>query len=78
MFDGWMAKVEYHGWRCFYCRIELNRSTLTIDHRKALVNGGSNWLANLVPACSPCNKSKGCRAAPKFVGRIGPVEQKSS
>jgi 5-methylcytosine-specific restriction endonuclease McrA len=57
-FDAWMAKVAYHGWRCFYCHIPLTDETLTKDHRKPLSRGGSNWVANLVPACKPCNSQK--------------------
>lgn len=57
-FEEWMAKVAYHGWRCFYCRIKLTLATLTMDHRKPLSKGGSNWLSNMVPACKPCNCRK--------------------
>lgn len=58
-FDKWMQKVLYYGWRCFYCRIELDMDTVTVDHRKPLSKGGSNWLSNLVPACRFCNSKKG-------------------
>jgi 5-methylcytosine-specific restriction endonuclease McrA len=57
-FEQWMQKVAYHGWKCFYCHKQLTLETLTIDHRKALSRGGSNWLANLVPACKTCNCKK--------------------
>lgn len=53
-----MARVEYHGWRCYYCGVLLDRSTLTLDHRIPLSRGGSNWPANYVPACMFCNVSK--------------------
>ncbi|MBO9542723.1 HNH endonuclease [bacterium] len=53
-----LAKVQYWGWRCRYCNIRLTFATLTIDHRIPLSRGGSNWLANLVPACRSCNSSK--------------------
>lgn len=55
----WIQKIEYHGWKCFYCKKPLNEDTLTIDHRKPLAKGGSNWIANLVPSCKPCNCGKG-------------------
>jgi 5-methylcytosine-specific restriction endonuclease McrA len=60
-YDAWIQKVTYHGWRCIYCNEELNIRTLTIDHRKPLAKGGSNWLSNLVPACKPCNCKKGTK-----------------
>jgi 5-methylcytosine-specific restriction endonuclease McrA len=61
-YDAWMKKVDYHGWKCFYCPKILTPKTLTIEHRKALSKGGSNWTANLVPACKSCNSSKGVKA----------------
>lgn len=57
----WMARVEYYGWRCKYCKCELTIRTLTKDHRIALSKGGSEWAANTVPACRPCNSRKGAR-----------------
>ena len=54
----WLQKVAYHGWRCIYCHIELSNLTLTVEHRKELSRGGSNWPANLAPACATCNKSR--------------------
>ncbi|SRR6266404_3533364 len=60
-FDSWMQKVEYHGWCCAYCKADLDGQSLTIDHRIPLSKGGSNWLANLVPACRPCNSRKGAK-----------------
>ena len=30
-----------------------------IDHVKPIARGGSNWPANLRPACTPCNSRKG-------------------
>lgn len=57
-FENWLLKVVYYGWRCFYCKIDLAIGTLTMDHRKPLAKGGSNWLSNLVPACKSCNSRK--------------------
>lgn len=33
----------------------------------AVVNGGSNWISNIVPACRPCNYSKRTRSAAEFL-----------
>ena len=40
---------------CKYCGAEGN---LTIDHVIPISKGGQNTLANIVPACMPCNNSK--------------------
>lgn len=60
-FVQWMHKVAYHGWRCFYCRKRLTLESLTMDHFIPLSKGGSNWLANIKPACKSCNSSKGAK-----------------
>lgn len=51
------ARIEYYGGRCYLCGAKAN----TIDHVKPLIANGSNWPANLRPACKPCNFSKGGR-----------------
>lgn len=56
--EQWIARVEYHGWRCFYCKCELTTDNLTMDHAIALNRGGTNWASNLVPACKCCNSGK--------------------
>lgn len=57
-YEQWMARVEFYGWRCVYCKKELTPKTLTQDHVKPISKGGSDWASNLVPACKPCNSSK--------------------
>jgi 5-methylcytosine-specific restriction endonuclease McrA len=59
--EQWLYKVEYHGWRCFYCGRKVNYVTVTQDHLIPLSRGGTNWVSNLVPACRSCNSSKGAR-----------------
>ena len=54
----WMARVAFHGWRCRYCRVSLSPASLVQDHAIALSRGGTNWPANLVPACKKCNTKK--------------------
>lgn len=65
----WLARVEFYGWRCAYCRVCLTYKTLTQDHRIALINGGTNWPSNLVPACLLCNSKKGRADAKIFMAR---------
>lgn len=60
------AKGQYHGWRCYLCQTSLTIRTAHMDHRKPLARGGSNWPANLAPACGPCNLSKGRKTEQEY------------
>lgn len=51
------AKWDYWGNSCWMC----GGPATTIDHVKPLSKGGSHLLANLRPACKPCNSSKHAR-----------------
>lgn len=48
------ARVAYYGHRCAYCGGPYE----SVDHVIPLARGGSNWPANLRPACAFCNSSK--------------------
>lgn len=48
------ARWAYYGDRCWMCRAPATDT----DHVKPLAVGGSNWPANLRPACRSCNRSK--------------------
>jgi 5-methylcytosine-specific restriction endonuclease McrA len=48
------AKLAYWGWRCWLCGGEPT----TWDHVKPSTKGGPHILANLRPACQPCNTRK--------------------
>lgn len=48
------ARIDYYGGRCWMCGAPWEH----IDHVKPLAKGGSNWPANLRPACGPCNLAK--------------------
>lgn len=52
------ARVAFYGGLCWICRTAPYDA---VDHVKPLVCGGSNWPANLRPACTPCNSRKGAR-----------------
>lgn len=41
--------------QCAYC----GSPATTADHVIAVANGGTSTLDNLVPACKPCNESRG-------------------
>lgn len=49
-----LARWEYYGGKCWMCSAPAEH----IDHVKPLAKGGSNWPANLRPACAPCNLRK--------------------
>lgn len=51
------AKMSYYGHRCWIC----GDSATSIDHVKPLLVGGAHVLANLRPACLPCNSRKRAR-----------------
>lgn len=48
------ARVAYYGGRCWMCGGEYE----AVDHVKPLAKGGSDWPANLRPACRACNAAK--------------------
>jgi len=48
------ARIEYYGGKCYMCGDPYKH----IDHVIPLSRGGSNWPANLRPACAPCNLRK--------------------
>lgn len=64
--EQWLSRIVFYGWRCCYCGVELNEQTITKDHRIAVVNSGTDWPSNLVPACKPCNSWKGDRKVRVF------------
>lgn len=51
------ARISYYGSRCWMCGGEFHH----IDHVIPLARGGSNWPANLRPACYRCNGQKHTR-----------------
>jgi len=66
----WIAKCEYWGWHCYLCRTPLTIKTTHTDHRIPLSRGGSNWPANLAPACEPCNLSKSNKTEAEYLATI--------
>lgn len=54
----WRRVVNRHGGRCFYCSAVAK---LTLDHVVPISRGGWHAEGNIVPACQPCNLSKGAR-----------------
>jgi len=50
---------------CYYCGMTMSIGILnapnscTVDHKKPIVNGGDNSIANIVLCCEKCNLKKG-------------------
>jgi len=60
----WMSQDQ----ACAYC---VTRSGTTVDHVVPLSRGGTNFVGNLVPACRPCNSSKGLLLVMEWRARNG-------
>jgi 5-methylcytosine-specific restriction protein A len=43
---------------CYYCRREVGRANLTLDHIVPMGRGGRSTRGNVVPACKDCNNRK--------------------
>jgi 5-methylcytosine-specific restriction endonuclease McrA len=52
------AKLAYWGWRCWIAGPNCTGDPEQWDHVKPLSKGGAHLLANLRPACQPCNFGK--------------------
>lgn len=49
---------DFWGDRCAYCFANIPEGALEWDHVVPLSAGGPHSVANLVPTCRPCNRSK--------------------
>lgn len=56
------GRLDYHGRRCVYCDGPYEQ----LDHAIPITRGGTNWPANMVPACTNCNLSKGNKTPSEF------------
>lgn len=56
------GRIKLYGGMCYLCGKVAN----TIDHVIPLSRGGSNFPANLRPACNVCNLSKGKKLLSEF------------
>jgi 5-methylcytosine-specific restriction endonuclease McrA len=63
----WLETQAAWGHRCAYCDVHLP-GKLQPDHVVPVSRGGSDMIENIVPACGPCNWSKGARTGREFVG----------
>jgi len=52
----WMNQVNKG--ICHYCRREVGRNEVTMDHIVPISRGGKSRKGNVVPACKMCNNRK--------------------
>lgn len=52
------ARIDFYGGRCWICHKPWEQ----LDHVIPWARGGSNWLANIRPACASCNARKSWRS----------------
>lgn len=52
----WNTKIQKG--ICYYCKREVGREQLTMDHVVPLSRGGKSKKGNIVPACKECNNKK--------------------
>lgn len=63
----WQQKIEYYSNRCYLCKESLVNKIVHIEHRIPISRGGTNWIANIAPACSKCNLKKGNKTEKEFL-----------
>jgi len=51
----WAVVLEFYGHQCAYCE---QAAATEMDHVVPTSKGGSHEIANVVPACKPCNSAK--------------------
>lgn len=62
----WKNKLDVWGYRCYLCLESLIGKTIHIEHRIPISRGGTNWIANIAPACAECNLSKNNKTEKEF------------
>jgi 5-methylcytosine-specific restriction endonuclease McrA len=63
----WLSLVNAYRGRCAYC---ARVGVLHADHRIPLARGGSNSIANILPACPLCNLRKSTMTEDEFRERL--------
>ena len=51
--------LERDAFKCKYCGAKSQSTSLHIDHKIPISDGGTNEMENLVTACAECNLGKG-------------------
>ena len=66
---------KYGTMTCEYCKNPLELGLDTLDHKIALVRGGTNNYENLYVACRHCNCSKGTKTVEEFKDKVLAVKE---
>lgn len=61
--EDWENALIRFGYCCAYCGAD---GEMQQDHALPLSRGGTHEPGNIVPACEPCNKSKGRKTPQEF------------
>ena len=67
--EEWRMLMASFDWRCAYCERRCN--ALQMEHVVPICKGGRHDLANVVPACAPCNRRKHKRPVGEFLAEKG-------
>jgi len=62
----WQAKYDFWGGRCYLCKAKVDFESAHREHRKPIIRGGLNFIANVAPACESCNLRKGRKTEKEF------------
>ena len=64
--EQFQLKLIYWDFKCYLCGTKLNDNNVHAEHRIPLFRGGTNWIANIAPACANCNLRKGIKTEQEF------------
>lgn len=59
--------IKRCGKQCAYCSKSLSFQQMTVDHVLCVRDRGSEWIGNLLPACSRCNHQRGTKDLEQWV-----------
>ena len=62
---------------CYYCRRQVGREALTMDHIVPLGRGGRSSRGNVVPCCKDCNVRKKSMVPVEWSEYLRRLEQSS-
>lgn len=76
----WEERKSMYGGQCYLCKLLYRKNTPanTIDHVIPLSRGGANWPANLRPACTSCNASKGDKTLQEYQEHIALKDRRNA
>lgn len=71
-FYEWIELLKKHDNKCYYCKTRMTKTPgpkqRTRDHIVPVTKGGTDEIANIVPACRSCNSRKGVKDIDQWEG----------